>query len=184
MIRPAAAYPTALPSGRTSLRHCKTRLRHYETCDSCALALARPDQQEVSPDPQMWASGPEWHEPLGLTAPQQTGVLPSAANDTVSSTRSQEVKHMNFRSLVISPSRRSVSLPHRTVNRPDQDLLTPQSRPARTARRRTHLVPRNEEEEEERPRLRRPDGGPLRHSNWYPHTFQPAVIRAGLPNAR
>ena len=26
-----------------------------------------------------------------------------------------------------------------------------------------------------------PDGGPLRHSNWYPRHFKPAVIRAGLP---
>lgn len=27
-----------------------------------------------------------------------------------------------------------------------------------------------------------PDGGPLRHSNWYPRHFKPAVVRAGLPN--
>jgi integrase len=27
-----------------------------------------------------------------------------------------------------------------------------------------------------------PDGGPLRHSNWYPRHFQPAVLRAGLPS--
>lgn len=26
-----------------------------------------------------------------------------------------------------------------------------------------------------------PDGGPLRHSNWYPRHYKPAVIRAGLP---
>ncbi|MFN3217661.1 MAG: tyrosine-type recombinase/integrase [Acidimicrobiales bacterium] len=26
-----------------------------------------------------------------------------------------------------------------------------------------------------------PDGGPLRHSNWYPRHFKPAVMRAGLP---
>lgn len=26
-----------------------------------------------------------------------------------------------------------------------------------------------------------PDGGPLRHSNWYPRHFKPAVVRAGLP---
>ncbi|MCP4306392.1 MAG: site-specific integrase [bacterium] len=26
-----------------------------------------------------------------------------------------------------------------------------------------------------------PDGGPLRHSNWYPRHFKPAVTRAGLP---
>ena len=26
-----------------------------------------------------------------------------------------------------------------------------------------------------------PEGGPLRHSNWYPRHFQPAVVRAGLP---
>jgi integrase len=26
-----------------------------------------------------------------------------------------------------------------------------------------------------------PDGGPLRHSNWYPRHFKPAVARAGLP---
>ncbi len=26
-----------------------------------------------------------------------------------------------------------------------------------------------------------PDGGPLRHSNWYPRHFKPAVLRAGLP---
>lgn len=27
-----------------------------------------------------------------------------------------------------------------------------------------------------------PDGGPLRHSNWYPRHFKPAVLRAGLPS--
>ncbi len=27
-----------------------------------------------------------------------------------------------------------------------------------------------------------PDGGPLRHSNWYPRHFKPAVKRAGLPD--
>lgn len=26
-----------------------------------------------------------------------------------------------------------------------------------------------------------PEGGPLRHSNWYPRHFKPAVVRAGLP---
>ncbi len=26
-----------------------------------------------------------------------------------------------------------------------------------------------------------PDGGPLRHSNWYPRHFKPAAVRAGLP---
>ena len=26
-----------------------------------------------------------------------------------------------------------------------------------------------------------PDGGPVRHSNWYPRHFKPAVVRAGLP---
>jgi len=31
-------------------------------------------------------------------------------------------------------------------------------------------------------RCRQPDGGPLRHSNWYPRHFKPAVVRAGLPN--
>ena len=30
--------------------------------------------------------------------------------------------------------------------------------------------------------FRGPDGGPLRHSNWYPRHFKPAVVRAGLPN--
>jgi integrase len=28
-----------------------------------------------------------------------------------------------------------------------------------------------------------PDGGPLRHSNWYPRFFKPAVKRAGLPES-
>ncbi|MGE0138504.1 MAG: tyrosine recombinase XerC [Ilumatobacteraceae bacterium] len=27
-----------------------------------------------------------------------------------------------------------------------------------------------------------PDGGPVRHSNWYPRHFKPAVVRAGLPD--
>ena len=27
-----------------------------------------------------------------------------------------------------------------------------------------------------------PDGGPLRHSNWYPRHFKPAVVRAGAPH--
>ncbi|MCP4085029.1 MAG: site-specific integrase [Actinomycetia bacterium] len=26
-----------------------------------------------------------------------------------------------------------------------------------------------------------PDGGPLRHSNWYPRHFKPAAVRSGLP---
>jgi integrase len=28
-----------------------------------------------------------------------------------------------------------------------------------------------------------PDGGPLRHSNWYPRSFKPAVRLAGIPEA-
>ena len=28
-----------------------------------------------------------------------------------------------------------------------------------------------------------PDGGPIRHSNWYPRHFRPAAARAGLPDA-
>ena len=27
-----------------------------------------------------------------------------------------------------------------------------------------------------------PDGGPVRHSNWYPRHFKPAVVQAGLPD--
>jgi integrase len=28
-----------------------------------------------------------------------------------------------------------------------------------------------------------PEGGPIRHSNWYPRHFKPAALRAGLPDA-
>lgn len=28
-----------------------------------------------------------------------------------------------------------------------------------------------------------PEGGPLRHSNWYPRHFKPAVIRSGCPTS-